>query len=64
MTAQSAARRASPSKTCRVNIVFRGLAWWPPLFFRHKIAEKITDYRDTAGLDVEVDLLSYDFRHQ
>ena len=40
MTAQSAAETASPAKTSRANVIFRGLARWPPLFFPYKMAEK------------------------
>ena len=40
MTARSAARTTSPPKLSRANIVFRGLALWPPLFFPHKMAAK------------------------
>ena len=41
------------SRNCRFPqaiVILRGLALWPPLFFPHKIAAKITDYRDTAAL--------------
>ena len=33
---------------------FRDLSWWPPLFSPHKMAKKITDYRDTPALHVPV----------
>ena len=40
MTARSVAWTTSPPKLSRVNIVFRGLALWPPLFSPHKMAAK------------------------
>ena len=47
--------RGSPMDFC-------DYAWWPPLYFPHNMAKKITEYRDTAGLRINTAILQNVFQ--